>query len=233
MVQKAQNNDTPEIVASPEGHELRGNISFGRLGQRPGGPDAAAGVLAMRSGQPVLCGHIIGTAYAFATGTGQYGEFTRIIGEFLALPWNREPEIQGTEIFLPPVAERFILAGLKTGGPVSFAFEGWCYPDATAPRGYTYRTFVRQPAGSISTAKRLAIAAGILEAPEGVNVLAIEEQPYHAARLPAPAREGSGDPDYDSVTGEVVPVGDGGGDDGEAKLKDGLDAILRPAAAAE
>jgi hypothetical protein len=179
------NNADNEIVQSPEGLELKGNLSFSRL-------NPLAGVLARDTKQPQLCGWITGIAYAHAEGEGNYGKFTRIIGEFFALPHNRASEITATEMFLPGTAERFVCAAIDKAGTCPIRFEGWCYPDDSGRKGgtgYVYRVFVRQPPGVLSAARRMAIECGIIEAPP----------------LPPPLAIAGGDDEiYDPDTGELA-----------------------------
>lgn len=215
MPTTVKNNDAPEIMQTPEGLELKGNLSFGRLGQRAPGPENSAGMLAVRTGQPQLCGWITGMVYAVVPGEGAYGSFKRLVGEFFALD-HAHNEISGTEIFLPGVAERFVLAGLQTG-PVAVRYEGWVYPDATAPRGYSYRVFVRQPPGHVSLAKRMAIEAGLIEPPDGYVALPAAPPPVEQALI-----ERLGDHD------DGTPP-----DQEEARIKDGLAELLGSRAAAE
>lgn len=225
MATKPHNDATPENqeIDYPQGFELRSNLSPARLGKRPGGPEGEAGQLAVRGDRPVLCGWVTGTAWTYEEGESQYKDqqgkpivFKRILGEFYALNYDRE-EITGSELFLPPVAERFVLTALKSGRGVPISFEFWAFPNPTAARLYEYRTFIRQPPGVISAAKRMAIAAGIIPAPEGYvpELAALEPPPLLQAIT---AEEG-----FDPETGEIAAE--------ETRVKDGLDKLLEPRAA--
>jgi hypothetical protein len=165
------NNDADQLAQSPEGFELKGNLSFSRL-------NPLAGILARDTKEPVLCGWITGIAYAHAEGEGTYGKFNRIIGEFFALPFNRSTEITATEMFLPGTAERFVIAAIDKAGQCPVRFEGWAFPDDSGRKGgtgYVYKVFVRQPPGVLSAARRMAIECGIIDAPLPPPPLAIED----------------------------------------------------------
>lgn len=207
MTAKVNTKVDDNFDGEPQGLELRGNLSFPRLGQRPGGDAGQPGAIARNTDRPVRCGTITGMAYAVVQGTGPYGDYNRIVGEFFAVAYNGE-EITGTECFLPGIAERFVLAGLSTGNPVPVRFEGWAYPDPKQPRGYSYRVFVRQPPGQISAAKRMAIEAGIIAAPSGY----VAEIGY----LKGDPR-GLTPPAHDPETGEVLT----------AEQEDGLTELLK------
>jgi len=175
-------NDAEELLQSPEGLELKGNLSFSRL-------NPLAGELARDTKQPQLCGWITGIAYAIVHDDGknsQYGPFNRIIGEFFALPWNRSVEITATEMFLPGTAERFVVAAVEKGGTCPIRFEGWAFPDTSGRKGgtgYVYKVFLRQPPGVLSAARRMAIECGIIDAPLPPPALALEEMDPETGEL--------------------------------------------------
>lgn len=197
----------------PQGYELKGNLSFRRLNE-------AAGELARKTDEPQLCGWITGMAYAYQQGEGAYGTFNRIIGEFFAMPYNREAEINATELFLPGVAERFVMAALNANpSGVPIRMEGWAYPDTSGRKGgtgYVYRVFLRSPPGSVSKARQMAVECGIVDA------------------LPAPPPIALVEPvTYDRETGEITGEGaDAAEAAEEARLKDGLTDLIGPGAAA-
>jgi len=178
------NNGADEL--SPEGFELKGNLSFSRL-------NPLAGLIARDTKQPVLCGWITGIAYAHTQGEGAYGEFTRIIGDFFALAHNRASEITATELFLPGVAERFVKAAIDKAGSCPIRFEGWAFPDDSGRKGgtgYVYRIFVRQPPGMLSPARRMAIECGIIDAPLPPPALQIEEMHPETGELTQEQEDG-------------------------------------------
>lgn len=197
----------------PQGYELKGNLSFRRLNE-------AAGELARKTDEPQLCGWIYGNALAYQEGEGAYGKFNRIIGEFFAVPYNRSSEINATELFLPGVAERFVIAALNANpGGVPIRMEGWAYPDDSGRKGgtgYLYRVFLRMPPGSVSKARQMAVECGIVEPLPAPPPIALAEAVT-----------------YDKETGEIVSEGaDAAEAAEEARLKDGLTDLIGPGAGA-
>lgn len=182
---QTENGAAETEAYQPIGLELRGNLSFARLNPH-------AGENVRKTGDPQLCGWITGMAYAHLTESknSQYGDYTRLIGEFFAVPFDQSSEITGTEIFLPGIAERFVVAAIDKAGQCPIRFEGWCFPDTSGRKGgtgYVYRIFVRQPPGAMSIARKMAIEAGIIAAPPA----------------PPPLQIGN----YDLETGELLPEG--------------------------
>jgi len=187
-----QDVKTPELAEQngPDGLEMQSGLSFRRL-------NPLAGSLAKDTGEPQLCGWITGIAGSHKTDPkGKFGEFVRIYGEFFGVSFTGGTQVEASEVFLPPVAERWVCAMLDqagdSGNGVPFAFEGWAYPMEEAPRGYAYRVFRRQIGGQLSAARRLAIAAGIIAAPLAPPSPALElpEHDLGASQKPRDGLEG-------------------------------------------
>lgn len=224
MTNKSHNDATQEIeqVATPGSVELGGNLSPRRL-------NPEGGIKAIRTGQAQHCGFIYGEAYAYKEGVSQFGEYVRLIGSFAGLPPDRSQTIMATEIFLPAVPTRAVCAAIDKGNAVPIRFEFLACPDTSGRPGseakYVYKTFATQPPDALPPGQRMLIEAGLIDAPKDYE----RERDGGMVRLPAamPDTDATAWPEgVDPQTGEVVAAE-------ETKLKDGLDAILRPAAAAE
>jgi hypothetical protein len=177
-------------AAAPQGRKLAGNVGPGTL--YPG-----AGKLVQRTGTPLRCGTIAGTASDFteAPNTRDPSRMsTRFVGEAIVVDYAGTV-MRAAEWYLPPTATRGLKAQLKhSAGSVMFAFEIWCEPDMEgrppSPLGYAYVSYDRQPARDNDPLMALAYEAGILERP--------------ASALSAP----DADPteEFDPETGEIRPA---------------------------
>lgn len=178
----------PAPPEAPRGRKLSGNLGHGSL--NPG-----VGKRVQRSGRPEYCGTMHGRAFDVTEHPNSKDPnrmSLRFAGECVAID-AKGNVLHAAEWYLPPVASRAIKAGLKSGGPVTFALEIWCQPDEegrpASPLGYSYATYNRTPETENDPVMAIAYAAGILERPAPAQ-LAIEDE-----------RE---EPEIDPETGEVI-----------------------------
>ena len=152
-------------VTGPTGRKLAGNIGPGTL--YPG-----AGKIVQRTGQPLRCGALTGQAFdvmEHPNAKDPARTSVRFVGNVIAVTHEGQV-LRGAEWYLPPVVTRSLRASLKlSGGPVGFAVEIWCEPDAEgrppSPLGYSYVSYDRTPARDNDPMLALAYESGILERP--------------------------------------------------------------------
>lgn len=78
---------------------------------------------------PIL--HVAGIATDTKTGSGTYGDWTAMIGQFWALNLLDEKEYLSRSCILPPLAQDLTVDALKADKSVQFAYVITAVPDAT------------------------------------------------------------------------------------------------------
>lgn len=75
--------------------------------------------------------HVAGIATDSKTGSGTYGEWTALIGQFWAYNLLDSKEFLSRSCILPPLAQDLTVDALKAGGSVEFAYIVTAIPDAS------------------------------------------------------------------------------------------------------
>jgi len=184
----------PAMPAAPQGERL------GRAAG-PGNLNPGAGISARKTGKPVFCGYIAGTAFAFTDHSNSKDPkktSTRFAGDFIFQQPNGA-QTSHAECYLPGVAGNGIRAALSRPGNegVDVALEIWAEPDEYTGRqsaiGYEYAAYNRMKRDVRASRTHMLLAnAGIMELPA----------------LPAPSEPGD---DVDPETGEVTHPAQRGG----------------------
>lgn len=173
------------------GQRLAANFGPGRL-------NPMARVEAIKSGEPVFCGSIIGRVAGFREHPNSRDAAkisTVFIGDFIAIDAVGN-QLRAVECYLPSMVERSVKTMVRpdgSGDTVDFAHDIWAEPDEhtgrTTAQGFMYQVYDRQRRQH-DPVEAMAAAAGIINR----QVIALPSDSGGGARV-------------DPETGEVLTGG--------------------------